>query len=83
MPTARPVLLPADRLSRSTLVLGQLSPATYAASALGQTLLGPVTGRLLLDLAVLAGLSIVSFGLVGRKMNWRQVRKGVETARQW
>ncbi len=67
-----PVVIPADRLPGIVLVLGWFSPATYAASALRQTLLGPLTPRLLLDLAVLAGLSILIFWLVSRKMQWRQ-----------
>lgn len=67
-----PVVIPPDRLPGIVLALGWLSPATYAASALRQTLLGPVTARLLLDLAVLLGCSIVTFWLVSRKMQWRQ-----------
>jgi ABC-2 type transport system permease protein len=67
-----PVLIPPDRLPPFLLHLGYLSPATYAASALRQALLGPVTGRLLVDLTVLAGFSIVTFWLVDRKMEWRQ-----------
>ncbi len=67
-----PVVIPPSRLPGILLVLGWFSPATYAASALRQTLLGPVTARLLLDLAVLAGLSVVIFWLVARKMQWRE-----------
>src|SRR5579859_2185543 len=67
-----PVVIPASRLPGVILILGWLSPATYAASALRQALLGPVTLRLLLDLAVLVGLSIVIFWLVSLKMRWRQ-----------
>lgn len=67
-----PVVIPPGRLPGILLVLGWFSPATYAASALRQALLGPVTARMLLDLAVLAGLSIVIFWLVSRKMQWRQ-----------
>jgi ABC-2 type transport system permease protein len=67
-----PVLIPPDRLPGALLALGHLSPATYAASALRQVLLGPVTSQLVLDTAVLAGCSIVTFWLVGRTMNWRQ-----------
>ncbi|HEY7124554.1 MAG TPA: ABC transporter permease [Ktedonobacterales bacterium] len=67
-----PVIFPASRLPGFVLVLGHFSPATYAASALRQTLLGPVTGELALDLAVLAGVSVLIFWLVGRKMQWRQ-----------
>ncbi|MEW5867997.1 MAG: ABC transporter permease [Chloroflexota bacterium] len=67
-----PVLVPPESLPRFLVTLGYLSPATYAASALRQVLLGPVTGRILLDLAVLTGISLVILWLVERKMAWRQ-----------
>jgi len=67
-----PVLIPPARLPGVMLVLGRFSPATYAASALRQALIGPLTGQILLDLAVLAGVTVVVFWLVGRKMDWRQ-----------
>jgi len=67
-----PVVIPASRLPGIVLILGRFSPATYAASALRQTLLGPVTAELFLDLAVLAGVSVLLFWLVGRKLSWRQ-----------
>ncbi len=67
-----PVLIPPDRLPGWLVWLGFLSPATYAASALRQVLLGPLTSRLLLDSAVLAACIIISFWLVDRKMDWRE-----------
>ncbi|MBN1284145.1 MAG: ABC transporter permease [Anaerolineae bacterium] len=67
-----PVIIPPDRLPGFMLALGRLSPATYAASAMRQVLLGPVTGQIALDLLVLAGFSLLAFGLAGRKMDWRQ-----------
>lgn len=67
-----PVIVPPERLPAIMLALGRLSPATYAASALRQTLLGPVTGGLALDLAILAGLSVAILALVGRGLRWRQ-----------
>jgi ABC-2 type transport system permease protein len=66
-----PVVVPPDRLPDIMLVLGRFSPATYAASALRQALLGPVTRQIVYDLAVLAGFGAMIFGLVGRKMDWR------------
>ncbi len=54
------------------ILLGYLSPATYAASALRQTLLGPLTGEIVIDLALLAAFGIVSLWVVGRRMDWRQ-----------
>jgi ABC-2 type transport system permease protein len=66
-----PVLIPPERLPGFMNSLGWVSPATYAASALRQTLLGPLTGRLALDVAVLILLSIAVFWLVSRRMDWR------------
>lgn len=63
-----PVVVPPDRLPHIMILLGYLSPATYAASALRQTLLGPLTARILLDITVMCGFSIVTFWLVGRKL---------------
>lgn len=67
-----PVLVPPEQLPPFLLKLGWFSPATYAASALRQTLLGPVTGRIILDFAVLLALSLVSLWLVNHTMDWRQ-----------
>lgn len=67
-----PVLIPPDRLPPFMHSLGYLSPATYAASALRQTVLGPVHSRLLLDLAALVFFALVTFLLTGRRMDWRQ-----------
>lgn len=53
------------------LSLGWLSPATYAASALRQALISPVTARLALDAGALVLFSILSFWLASRKMDWR------------
>jgi ABC-2 type transport system permease protein len=67
-----PVIIPPDRLPPVMLLAGHLSPATYAASALRQTLLGPVTGRIALDMVALAAIALVVFLLVTRFMSWRQ-----------
>ena len=67
-----PVVIPPDRLPQFLQTLGWFSPATYAASALRQTLLGPVTPRLWLDLAVMLLVGSFVFWLVDRKMDWRQ-----------
>jgi ABC-2 type transport system permease protein len=53
-------------------MLGWLNPATYAASALRQVAIGPLTGRLALDLAALIGRTVLVFGSVGRALDWRQ-----------
>ena len=66
------MVVPPDRLSAVLLALGRLSPATYAASALRQVVIGPLTGRLALDLATLIGWTILVFGIVGRVLDWRQ-----------
>ena len=67
-----PVIIPPDRLPDILQTLGKLSPATYAASALRQTLLGPVTTQLWLDLAVLLLVGLAMYWLVARKLDWRQ-----------
>ena len=72
MLTIGPVLIPPDRLPDWLVWLGFLSPATYAASALRQVLLGPLTSRLLLDTAVLAACILISFWMVDRRMDWRE-----------
>ncbi|GAB4376858.1 MAG: hypothetical protein Kow00121_24820 [Elainellaceae cyanobacterium] len=63
-----PVLLPASRLPETLQLIGYFSPATYAASALKQTLLEPITQRIILDCAALTGFSLLTFGLVSRKL---------------
>jgi ABC-2 type transport system permease protein len=67
-----PVVIPPDRLPEWLVLIGRLSPATYAASALRETLLGPVSAVLLTDLLALTGFGLVSFWLVGRFLDWRQ-----------
>lgn len=66
-----PVMVPASRLPAVMVWLGYLSPATYAASALRQCLLGPSTLRLALDLAALAAFTSGNLWLVSRTLNWR------------
>jgi ABC-2 type transport system permease protein len=66
-----PVIIPGDRLPEFLLILGYLSPATYAASALRQTLLAPITGQLIVDIIALLGFALLTFWLVGRKLDWR------------
>lgn len=67
-----PVLFPPERLPAALLWLGKLSPATYAASALRQTLLGPVGWQLPLDLTALTLFTLGAFWLVNRQMRWRR-----------
>lgn len=68
-----PVVVPPDRLPAWMHTAGAFSPATYAADALRQTLLGPVVpDRLALDLAVLAAVACVLLALVARTLSWRQ-----------
>ena len=67
-----PVVIPPDRQPEITLQLGRLSPATYAASALRQSLVGPVTRQIIVDAVVLAVMAVCLLWLVGRKMSWRQ-----------
>lgn len=63
-----PVVIPPERLPGWLVSLGWLSPATYAASALRQTLVGPVTARLGVDLVVLSVLTGVFGWLASRHM---------------
>ena len=65
------VVIPPDRLPGFMIVLGRFSPATYAASALRQTLLGPVTGQIAVDLAVLLVAGLIVFWLVVKRLDWR------------
>jgi ABC-2 type transport system permease protein len=67
-----PVIIPESRLPDILLLVERLSPATYAASALGQTLVEPMTGQVVVDLAALVGFSLFTFWLVGLKLDWRQ-----------
>ena len=67
-----PVVVPPDRLPQVLLWLGWLNPATYAASALRQTVIGPLTGRMVWDMIALLGSTILVFAVVGRTLDWRQ-----------
>ncbi|GLV78346.1 ABC transporter permease [Streptomyces hygroscopicus] len=62
------VLVPSSNLPKALSVLRWINPANYAASALRQVLLGPVTGRLAVDLAVLTVLGAVLFFLAERRL---------------
>jgi ABC-2 type transport system permease protein len=66
------IIIPPERLPGWMLVVRQFSPATYATSALRQTLLGPVTPIIWLDLAALVGIALMVFWLVRIKLTWRQ-----------
>ncbi len=68
-----PVLLPVDRLPGIVQVAGMVSPATYAASALRQVVLGtPDRFPLGLDLAALVLLMAGLLWIVGQRLDWRQ-----------
>lgn len=67
-----PVIAAPERLPPYMLILGRFSPATYAAAAMRQVLLGPRTPELWLDLTVLSGFTVALFWLALRKMDWRQ-----------
>ncbi len=67
-----PVIIPPDRLPAPILAVSLLSPATYAASALRQTVFAlPDRLPLALDLAVLAALTAGLLALVDRRLEWR------------
>ncbi|KAA3662510.1 MAG: ABC transporter permease [Chloroflexi bacterium] len=67
-----PVIIPPERLPDWLVMVGKISPATYAASAMRQTLLGPVTIQLATDLGILVLMGLLTFWIAGRKMDWRQ-----------
>ncbi len=66
-----PVLIPPDHLPLFLHTLGRFSPATYAASAIRQTLLGPITSQLLWDLGMLLLFTVLMAYVVGRRLEWR------------
>lgn len=65
------VIVPAERLPDALAQIGSLNPAVWAASALRQTLLGPTTHQLALDLLLLTVFALLVMGLVSRKLDWR------------
>lgn len=65
------MIIPGDRLPEFLLILGYLSPATYAVSALRQTLIAPITEKLMVYIIALLGFALLTFWLVGRKLDWR------------
>ena len=67
-----PVMIPPDRLPPLLIWLGYFSPATYAASALRQAVIGPVTVWIAVDLMALSGMSAILLWWVERKMAWRE-----------
>lgn len=67
-----PVIIPASYLPGALIYLGVLNPATYAASALRQVLIGPMQPVLGLDLLVLIAFTVAMFALVERVLPWRE-----------
>jgi ABC-2 type transport system permease protein len=67
-----PVIMPLERLPEFMKTISLLSPATYAASALRQVLLGqPDRIPLLVDIAVLSGFTVAFLWLVTKRLDWR------------
>lgn len=66
-----PVLFPAERLPGLLNHIGLINPAARAASALRQTLIGPGSEQIALDLAILFGFTLGIFYVVGKKLDWR------------
>lgn len=67
-----PVVVPPERLPGWLATVGMVSPASHAASALRQCLIGPVTSQLGLDLVALLVIAVVTLLLVVRTIDWRQ-----------
>ena len=68
---AAPVYIPADRLPLALQWLGYLFPPTYAAEALRLGLTGDIGAAFFRDVAVLFGMAVASFFLIGRFLPWR------------
>ncbi|MCY4020592.1 MAG: ABC transporter permease [Chloroflexi bacterium] len=66
-----PVLFPAERLPEILQLIGEINPAARAASALRQTLIGPLGELIALDLAIVSGFTLCVLFLVGKKLDWR------------
>ncbi|MGW1170855.1 ABC transporter permease [Streptomyces sp. NPDC002550] len=66
-----PVIIPENRLPGWLLTISHVSPTTYAASAIRQVLVGPVTGRIWLDLLVLLALTGITLWFAGSRMQWK------------
>jgi len=66
-----PVLFPAERLPEILRLIGEINPAARAASALRQTLIGPLDEQIILDLAIVIGFTLCVLFLVGKKLDWR------------
>ena len=66
-----PVLFPAERLPEILRFIGVINPAARAASALRQTLIGPLSEQIALDVVILFGFTVVVCYLVELKLDWR------------
>nr|BBG91914.1 ABC transporter permease subunit [Streptomyces sp.] len=66
-----PVIIPADRLPDWLIAVSHFSPTKYAASAMRQVLVGPVTGQVWVDIAVLAVVTVVTLWFAGSRMQWK------------
>jgi ABC-2 type transport system permease protein len=66
-----PVIIPANRLPGWLLAISHVSPTTYAASAIRQVLVGPVTERIWLDLLVLVALTGFTLWFSGSRVQWK------------
>ena len=68
---ATPVFIPAAALPLPLRVLGYLLPPSYAADALRHALGGTIGRAFFVDLAVLALMTVASFGILSRWLRWR------------
>jgi ABC-2 type transport system permease protein len=57
---AGPVIIPESRLPDVAVAAGHINPAAYAASALQQSLVGPVTTDLIVDICVLTSVASIT-----------------------
>ncbi len=66
-----PVVVPPERMPAIINTLSVINPARYAASALRQTVMGPVTADVGIDLAALIGFTALVLVLLVRRIDWR------------
>jgi ABC-2 type transport system permease protein len=70
--TTGPVVLPEGRVPSPLSEIGFLNPAVYVASALRQALVGPVTGRMVWDLVVMVGSTVIGLAIAGRVLGHKE-----------
>jgi len=68
---AGPVFIPWDSLPLPLKLLGYVLPPSYAADALRRVLSGTIDVAFYIDITVLSIMTLISFGILNRWLNWR------------